>query len=42
MKVGGSGSMRSMDGEVVEKETIKARYVVNCHTWCTSTPCTCH
>mmetsp|Transcript_13686 Transcript_13686/g.34085 ORF Transcript_13686/g.34085 Transcript_13686/m.34085 type:complete len:664 (-) Transcript_13686:198-2189(-) len=29
MKVGGSGSMRAMDGKVVEQETIKARYVVN-------------
>ena len=30
MKVGGSGSMRAMDGKVVEGETIKAKYVVNC------------
>ena len=30
MKVGGSGSMKAMDGVVVEQETIRARYVVNC------------
>uniref|UniRef100_A0A7S0LDJ3 FAD dependent oxidoreductase domain-containing protein n=1 Tax=Coccolithus braarudii TaxID=221442 RepID=A0A7S0LDJ3_9EUKA len=30
MKVGGSGSMRAMDGVVVEKETIRATYIVNC------------
>ena len=30
MKVGGSGSMRAVDGKVVEGETIKAKYVVNC------------
>lgn len=29
MKVGGSGSISVMDGEVVEKETIKCRYIVN-------------
>ena len=30
MKVGGSGSIRAMDGVVVERESIRARYVVNC------------
>jgi L-2-hydroxyglutarate oxidase LhgO len=30
MKVGGSGSMRAMDGVVVEQETIRAKLVVNC------------
>ena len=30
MKVGGSGSMRSMDGVAVGHETIKAKYVINC------------
>jgi len=30
MKVGGSGSMRAMRGESVGKETVRARYVVNC------------
>jgi len=30
MKVGGSGSMRAMDGTVVEREQIRAKYIVNC------------
>jgi L-2-hydroxyglutarate oxidase LhgO len=30
MKVGGSGSMKAMDGVVVERERVRARYVVNC------------
>jgi len=30
MKVGGSGSMAAMDGKVVERETVRARFVVNC------------
>jgi len=30
MKVGGSGSMRAMDGLVTDHETVRARYVVNC------------
>jgi L-2-hydroxyglutarate oxidase LhgO len=30
MKVGGSGSMRAMEGEVVQEEKIRARYVINC------------
>jgi len=30
MKVGGSGSKQAMDGEVVERESITAKYVVNC------------
>ena len=30
MKVGGSGSMRAMDGVAVGHETIKASYVINC------------
>jgi len=30
MKVGGSGSMRAMDGVVVEKEKIRTRFVINC------------
>jgi len=30
MKVGGSGSRKGMDGVVVDKESVRARYVVNC------------